>query len=112
LRTELAALLFVAFGFISASLPFFFSRWGLVFARPVAKPFVAYALESAILFSLVVAGFVFWESRTGQRAPQDWEYYAVIVCLWLVAAFPGFVWRFLLQKKNTAVKREADEDAA
>jgi hypothetical protein len=111
LRTDLAALLFVILGFLGASLPFFFSRWALVLARPGAKPFILYAVESFVLFALVVGGFAVWEARSGQRAPQDWEYYAVIVCLWLVAAFPGFVWRFLLQKKNVAVARNTDEEA-
>ncbi|MGL4574589.1 MAG: DUF2818 family protein [Burkholderiaceae bacterium] len=111
MRTDLAALLFVIFGFVAASLPFFFSRWALVLARPSAKPFILYAVESFVLFAFVVGGFAVWEARSGQRSPQDWEYYAVMVCLWLVAAFPGFVWRFLLQKKSTVVARDADEEA-
>jgi Protein of unknown function (DUF2818) len=111
LRTDLAALLFVVAGFVAASLPFFLSRWVLVLARPSAKPFTLYAAESFVLFALVVGGFAAWEARSGQRAPQDWEYYAVMVCLWLVAAFPGFVWRFLLQKKTASVARNPDEEA-
>jgi hypothetical protein len=112
LRTELAALFFVIFGFCAASLPFFVPRWALIFVRATAKPFVMYAAESLVLFAVVVAGFVFWEARTGQRAPQDWEYYVVIVCLWLVAAFPGFIWRFLLQRRSMSATRESHEDAA
>jgi hypothetical protein len=111
LRTELAALLFVLSGFFAASLPFFVQRWALVLKRSVAKPFVLYAAESFLLFTLVVSAFVIWEAQAGQRASQEWEYYAVIVCLWLVAAFPGFVWRFLLQKKGATVQREVDEEA-
>jgi type IV secretory pathway TrbF-like protein len=111
LRTDIAALLFVILGVLAASAPFFSRRWGLAFNRKAAKPFIAFALESLLLFALLVGGFIVWESRAGQRAPQDWEFYAVIVCLWLVAAFPGFIWRFLLQKKGAPVVRDVDEDA-
>jgi hypothetical protein len=31
----------------------------------------------------------------GQLAPQDWEFYAVTRCLFLVFAFPGFVYKVL-----------------
>jgi hypothetical protein len=103
LRTQLAALFFVLSGFVAASLPFFVLRWGLIVRRKAVKPVLIYAFESLTLFALVVMGFVVWESNQGQRAPQDWEYYVVMICLWLVAAFPGFVWRFLLPRKATAV---------
>jgi hypothetical protein len=112
LRTELAALLFVLVGFAAASLPFFVPRWGFVFVRPGAKPFLMYAFESLVLFALVVIAFLVWEARSGTRAPQDWEFYTVIVCLWLVAAFPGFVWRFLLRGKAARAVADVHEDAA
>ena len=46
-----------------------------------------------------VLGYVL-ENRAGSVHPQDWEFYVVVVCLYLVAAFPGFVWRYFWQGKN------------
>ena len=34
----------------------------------------------------------------GQVAAQNWEFYAVTACLFLVFAFPGFVYRYLWRK--------------
>jgi Ca2+/H+ antiporter len=110
LRTQYAAVFFAVLGFAAASLPFFASRWALVFKRAATKPFLMYALESLFLFAFVVIAFLVWESRQGQRAAQDWEYYAVMICLWLVAAFPGFVWRFLLRHRATLDEAQADHE--
>ena len=35
------------------------------------------------------------ESSLSQITPQRWEFYALTACLFLVLAFPGFVYRFL-----------------
>ena len=40
------------------------------------------------------------ESRSGNAHPQGWEFYATTVCLFLVAAFPGFSWRYFWQTRN------------
>ena len=51
-------------------------------------------------FALTVALAYLLESRAGSVHPQDWEFYAVTVCLFLVAAFPGFVWRYFWQERD------------
>ena len=38
------------------------------------------------------------ENRVGQIAPQRWEFYAITGCLFLVAAYPGFVYRYLRKR--------------
>jgi pimeloyl-ACP methyl ester carboxylesterase len=40
------------------------------------------------------------EARVGQVYPQGWEFYAVLVCLYLTFAFPGFVWRQLRRQHS------------
>lgn len=53
-------------------------------------------LELAVLYFLVGAVAMFAEQSTfGQVSPQDWEFYAVTACLFLVFAFPGFVYKML-----------------
>jgi hypothetical protein len=52
--------------------------------------------ELIVLYFLVGAVALYAEYATlGQITPQDWEFYAVTSCLFLVFAFPGFVYKVL-----------------
>ncbi|MDO9366205.1 MAG: DUF2818 family protein [Methylotenera sp.] len=56
-------------------------------------------LELLVLY--FAAGAVAWYAERatfGQVSPQDWEFYAVTGCLFLVFAFPGFVYKVLWKK--------------
>ncbi len=53
-----------------------------------------YALIGLIGYSL--------ESMIGNVFQKRWEFFAVSICLFLVAAFPGFTWRFLMKHRNDA----------
>ncbi len=56
-------------------------------------------LELLILYFLTGAFIWYAESATfGQVAPQGWEFYAVTGCLYLVFAFPGFVYKVLWKR--------------
>ena len=92
-----AALLLLAL--VLANLPFLSER--ILFVRPAAGGRKAGGwrlLELVMLYC--VAGLAAWlmESRAGQVHPQRWEFYAVTVCLFLVFAYPGFVYRFLWRR--------------
>lgn len=53
-------------------------------------------LELIILYFLMGALVWYAEKATfGQVVHQDWEFYAVTGCLFLVFAFPGFVYKVL-----------------
>ncbi|MBU3736362.1 MAG: DUF2818 family protein, partial [Methylobacterium sp.] len=56
-------------------------------------------LELAVLY-FCVGGLarLAEHNAAGQAAKQHWEFYAVTVCLFLVFAFPGFVYRFLWRR--------------
>lgn len=64
------------------------------------KPFAARLLELLVLYFLV--GAVAWllESRIGNVFAQRWEFYAVTGCLFIVLAFPGFVYRYLRKPRR------------
>ena len=92
-----AALLLLAL--VLANLPFLSER--ILFVRPVPASGKAggwRVLELMLLYC--IAGIVAWlmESRAGQVHPQRWEFYAVTVCLFLVFAYPGCVYRFFWRK--------------
>ena len=84
---------------VLANLPFLTERIFFVAAAPKeGKSFGWRLLELVLLY--FVAGTAAWlmESRAGQVHPQRWEFYAVTVCLFLVFAYPGYVYRYLWRK--------------
>lgn len=85
--------------FLAASLPFLSERvFGLVpLAAP--KPLALRFGELVVLYFAVGGIGLLFEKRLGQIAPQEWEFYAVTASLFLVLAFPGFTWRYLLKHR-------------
>jgi hypothetical protein len=86
---------------VAANLPFINQRWAVV--GPVArgrKPMWARLLEMLVLYFLVGGLALLLERRAGQIAPQGWEFYAVTGALFLTLAFPGFVYRYLVHRRD------------
>lgn len=59
-------------------------------------------LELVLLYFAAGGVGLLFERRLGQIAPQGWEFYAVTAALFLVLAFPGFTWRYLLNRRRHA----------
>jgi hypothetical protein len=87
---------------VAANLPFLTERW--LIAGPVAarndKPLWGRLVELLLLYLLVGALALALEHRAGQIYPQGWEFYAVTGTLFLTLAFPGFVYRYLAQRRR------------
>jgi len=81
---------------LAANSPWFSER--LFFVIPIKqKPkSVAWCLLELVVLYFVVGTIAFYaENATiGQIATQKWEFYAITACMFLVFAFPGFVYRF------------------
>lgn len=79
----------------------------------VHKSFFERLLELLVFYALgLVLGFAL-EANLGNRFPQGWEFYAITLCLFLVLAYPGFVWRYLMKRKAVARRaNKADSSAA
>ena len=89
----------VAIAFVAANLPFFSERPLFVLhRREDGKAFGWRLLEWAVLYFMVGASAYLLESRLGTPHRQHWEFYAITVCLFLVFAYPGFVYRYLWRK--------------
>jgi len=93
------ALILVAIAVLAANAPFVSQRAFLFFPLPGGgekKP-LALALAELLVFYLLTGALAwFLEIRAhGTRYPQGWEFYVVTLCMFLVFAFPGFVWRHL-----------------
>ena len=83
---------------VAANLPFVNERlFGLFAMRSAHKLLAVRLAELVLLYFLVGALGLLFERRVGQIAPQGWEFYAVSGALFLVLAFPGFTWRYLIK---------------
>lgn len=96
-----AAWLVLALAAIGANLPFLNERLFLIGPRQVPKKGVAWRLLELVVYAaLVVGAGVALEGYLGQRQPQGWAFYAVVACIFLTLAFPGFVWRYLKRHRG------------
>jgi len=67
-------------------------------AKAAAKSFLSRLLEWLTLYALTLAlGFAL-EAHLGNPFPQSWPFYAITLSLYLIPAFPAFVWRYLLRR--------------
>lgn len=86
---------------VAANLPFINERMLALFPRASGAKSLALRLaELAILYFVAGAVGLLFERRVGQIAPQGWEFYAVTGALFIVLAFPGFTWRYLLKRRH------------
>jgi len=83
---------------VAANLPFLTERLFLLGPRLRPKAFAWRLLELVVYAVATWALGVALESSIGQRAPQDWEFFAAGACLFLTLASPGFVWRYLRRR--------------
>lgn len=84
---------------VAANLPWFSER--LFYAIPLKNgKSMAWRLLELVVLYFVVGAIAFYAERAsvGQSAPQNWEFYAITACLFLVFAFPGFVYRYFWKK--------------
>jgi hypothetical protein len=88
---------------LAANLPFVNERLLAVLPLPggTKRKNLAVRLAELVLLYFAVGGIgLLFEQRLGQIAPQGWEFYAVTAALFLVLAFPGFTWRYLLKHRK------------
>jgi Na+(H+)/acetate symporter ActP len=85
---------------VLANSPWFSQRLFFVIPVKTQPKNVAWCLFELVVLYFVL-GFIarYAERMTmGQVAPQKWEFYAITACLFLVLAFPGFIYRFFWHK--------------
>ena len=88
---------------VAANLPFANERLLAVIPLGAAVKTKTLAMrlgELVVLYFVVGALGLLFERRVGQIAPQGWEFYAVTAAFFVVLAFPGFTWRYLLKHRN------------
>lgn len=86
---------------VAANLPFVNQR--ILAVGPAFLPHKKLLLrlvELVVLYLLVGGLALLLEKGVGQIAPQGWEFYAVTGAMFIVLAFPGFVFRYLLRRRR------------
>ena len=91
-------LILILLAFLAANLPWFSER--LFYLIPVPSKHLGWRLLELVVLYFLVGGLarLAENSAAGQAAKQHWEFYAVTACLFLVFAFPGFVYRYLWRR--------------
>jgi len=90
---------------VAANLPFLFERVLFVWSRPAGSKGLGWRLLELLVFYLVVGGFAFLLEKNayGSIYPKNWQFYAATLCLFLVFAFPGFVYCHLWRHNRRRV---------
>lgn len=92
--------LVVLLALLVANLPFINNRLFAVYTLKSPKNLAIRAGELVIWYLLVGGLGMYLEQRTGQMAPQGWEFYAITGALFITFAFPGFTWRYLFKHRS------------
>ncbi|WP_133650581.1 DUF2818 family protein [Paraburkholderia flava] len=90
----------VLLALVGANLPFLNQR---VFAFvPVGatkkNAWIRIAELIALYFAVGALGFML-EARAGNRFEQGWQFYAITFSLFVVFAFPGFTYQYLVKRR-------------
>ena len=86
---------------MAANLPFLVERIFFVIKPKSGSKNVAWRLlELAAMFFVVGGIALLLESKLGDIHPQNWEFYAVNASLFVVFAYPGFVYRYLWRRRG------------
>ena len=90
----------IAIAFIAANLPWLSERVLLVLEpKEGGKSTLWRWLEWLLLFFIIGGLAMGMEQKmNGEVYPQDWEFYTVALCLFLVFALPGFIYRLDLRQ--------------
>jgi len=91
--------LVVLLAFLGANLPFISNRLFALVPLKAPKSLAVRVGELLVWYLLVGALGLFLEQRTGQIAPQGWEFYAITATLFITLAFPGFIYRYLFKRR-------------
>lgn len=99
MNVEGAALVWLFSGLVLANLPFLTERrFGLL--RTDQKSFAFRLLELLVAYGLTLGIGWLLESSVGAISPQTWNFYAMTFLLFLVVAYPGYVWRYLRRQRS------------
>ncbi|NRO96101.1 DUF2818 family protein [Paraburkholderia sp. NMBU_R16] len=85
---------------VAANLPFVNQRLFALAPLGAAKKSAWIRIgELIVLYFVVGALGLMLEARAGNRFDQGWQFYAITFCLFVVFAFPGFTFQYLVKRR-------------
>jgi Protein of unknown function (DUF2818) len=92
------AVFWLTMGILLANFPFY-SRFFLNAAfLKIKRIAIVVFFEFMICFGIFLMFGKWLESQKNALYEQSWEFYVVQLCLFLIFAFPGFIWRYLRKR--------------
>lgn len=108
MSVEQSVWLLLVTAIVLANIPWILSNRVLLFVKAPNKSFVIGLVEWFLYFILTgILSFLLENKTMGNVAPQEWEFYAITFFMFVIFAFPGFIYRFNLKvhlDKNKSVK--------
>jgi hypothetical protein len=93
--------LLLVLAFVAANLPFLVERIFFVAVPTSGRKAFGWRLLEVVLLFFVVGGIAWLlEGKLGAVHSQNWEFYAVNASLFVVFAYPGFVYRYLWRRRG------------
>lgn len=86
---------------VLANLPFLSERLFLAWPLKSGRKTLPWRLAELVGLYFVTGTVAYWmEGRLGPVYTQKWEFYAVTACLFIVFAYPGFVYCYLWRRRG------------
>ena len=97
---SVAGWVIVLLALVGANVPFLNQRLFAVAPLGAAKKSAWLRIVELIVLYFAVGAIGFYlEARAGNRFDQGWQFYAITFCLFLVFAFPGFTFQYLVKRR-------------
>jgi len=98
---NLNAIILLLIALLAANLPFLLERiFFVVQPKSGNKNFAWRLLELVVLYFIVGGIGLLLENKLGDIHTQQWEFYAITASLFVVFAYPGFVYRYLWRRRG------------
>ena len=90
----------VLLAFVGANVPFLNQRLFAVAPMNAERKSTWLRIAELIVLYFVVGALGFLlEARAGNRFEQGWQFYAITFSLFVVFAFPGFTFQYLVKRR-------------
>jgi len=98
MSVDQAVWLLLVTAMILANIPWILSNRLFIFKKVATKSFVMNFLEWLLYFILTgIFAYLLENKSMGHVQPQDWEFYAITFFMFMIFAFPGFIYRYGLK---------------
>lgn len=101
MNPDFSTTLLLLLAVLAANLPFLVERVLFAFKPKNGVKNLGWRLLELIVLYFVVGGIGYLlEAKQGTVHPQDWQFYAVAASLFVVFAYPGFIYRYLWRRRG------------